>query len=146
MADDKNFGLKKLMRNKKLIIPVDVLVKNGNKTHITTPDDVSITDIIVDIGPKSVALVEGLIKESKTVLWNGPMGNYEKGFGKATEDILKILAKTKTESIVGGGDTVALVSKLKLENKLSFVSTGGGATLEYLTKGTLPGIEALKKS
>ncbi len=146
LADNKNFGLKKLMRNKKLIIPVDVLVKNGNKTETTTPDDVSRTDIIVDIGPKSVALVESLIRESKAVLWNGPMGNYEKGFGKATENILKTLAKTKTESIVGGGDTVALISKLKLDKKLSFVSTGGGASLEFLAKGTLPGIEALRKS
>jgi phosphoglycerate kinase len=128
LVDKKNFGLKKLMKNEKIILPVDVVIKDKS---------------FVDIGKKSVAIIEEMIKNSRFVLMNGPMGNYEKGFGKATEAVIKALAKSKAKTIVGGGDTVALISKLKLEKKLGFVSTGGGATLEFLSKGTLPGIRAL---
>lgn len=130
LVDKNNFGLKKLMKNNKLILPIDVVVKNKS---------------FVDVGEKTTELLIGLINRSKFVLMNGPMGNYEKGFGKATEQILKALAKSRAKVIVGGGDTVALVSKLKLEKKLFFVSTGGGATLEFLSRGTLPGIEALSR-
>ena len=85
-----------------------------------------------------------LIGKSKFILWNGPLGKYESGFGGATEEVLKIISKSSAHSVIGGGDTVAIVSKLKLENKLGFVSTGGGATLDFLAKGTLPGIKVLK--
>ena len=129
LVDKKNFGLKKLMKNKKLILPVDVVIKNK---------------AFMDIGEKTTDLLIGLIKRSKFVLMNGPMGNYEKGFGQATEKILKALAKSKAKVIIGGGDTVAIVSKLKLEKKFFFVSSGGGATLEFLSRGTLPGIKALR--
>jgi phosphoglycerate kinase len=129
LIDNKKFGLKKLMNNKKLILPIDVVIKNQS---------------FVDIGEKTTDLLIGLIKRSKFVLMNGPMGNYEKGFGKATEKILKAMAQSKAKVIIGGGDTVALVSKLKLEKKFFFVSSGGGATLEFLSKGTLPGIKALR--
>jgi phosphoglycerate kinase len=129
LVDKKNFGLKKLIRNEKLFLPIDVVVKDN---------------AFVDVGEKTTELLIGLINKSKFVLMNGPMGNYEKGFGKATEQILKALAKSKAKVIIGGGDTVALVSKLKLEKKFFFVSSGGGATLEFLSKGTLPGIKALR--
>ena len=85
-----------------------------------------------------------ILNQAKFILWNGPLGKYETGFGGATEKVLKMIAKSKAENIIGGGDTVALVSKLKLEKSLGFVSTGGGATLDFLAKGTLPGIKALK--
>ncbi|MEI6660277.1 MAG: phosphoglycerate kinase, partial [bacterium] len=81
---------------------------------------------------------------SQFILWNGPFGKYETGFGGATEDVLQFLAKSDKTSIIGGGDTVELVSKLGLEDKFTFVSTGGGASIEFLASGTLPGIEALK--
>ncbi len=129
LVDNKNFGLKKMMDNKKLILPVDVVVKNK---------------AFVDIGENSTQMLIDLIKKSKFVLMNGPMGNYENGFGQATEEILKALAKSKAKVVIGGGDTVDLVSKLNLEKKFFFVSTGGGAMLEFLLKGTLPGIEALR--
>jgi phosphoglycerate kinase len=129
VVDRKNFGLKKLIKNEKLFLPVDVVIKDK---------------AFVDIGEETTELLIGLINRSKFVLMNGPMGNYEKGFGRATEQILKALAKSRAKVIIGGGDTVALVSKLKLGKKFFFVSSGGGATLEFLAKGTLPGIEALK--
>ena len=72
------------------------------------------------------------------------MGYYEGGYTKATEELLKLLAKAKGETIIGGGDTSVLVERKKLANKFTFVSTGGGATLDFLAKGTLPGIKALK--
>ena len=131
LIDKKNFGLKNIAKNKKIVLPIDVVVDNKS---------------FVDIGVASVEVLSTLIQKSRFVLMNGPMGNYEKGFGQATEKILKVLANSKAKVVLGGGDTVALVSKLKLENKFFFVSTGGGATLEYLAHGTLPGIEALEKS
>ncbi len=143
LVDEKNFGLKKILRNEKLILPIDVLVFKNKKSFIKKPYEVAEDEYIADIGPESVALAESLMKKAKMILWNGPMGNYEQGFGRATEDMLKVMAKVKGKTIVGGGDTVALISKLKLENKLTFVSTGGGATLEFLARGTLPGIEVL---
>jgi phosphoglycerate kinase len=76
---------------------------------------------------------------------NGPLGNYEEGFDAATKALLKeIAAQKKAVTIVGGGDSVALVQKLKLEKEFSFVSTGGGAMLEFLAKGKLPGVDALR--
>lgn len=136
-------GIKTLLAKKNLFLPVDVITSSGKKRVVKLPEAVSKNDVIADIGPMSVALLELLVGKSKTVLWNGPMGKYEDGFAGATETILQTLANSRAETIVGGGDTVALVSKLKLGNKLSFVSTGGGATLDYLAHSTLPGIKAL---
>ena len=84
-----------------------------------------------------------LVEVAKLILWNGPLGESSAGFYEGTEKIIRAIAKTKAISIVGGGDTTEVISKLKLENKFTFVSTGGGATLEYLANGTLPGIKAL---
>ena len=85
-----------------------------------------------------------LIKKSKLILWNGPLGKYEDGGAGATKKILKLVAKSKAESIIGGGDTVSLINKMNMENKFSFVSTGGGAMLDFLVDGTLPGIKMLR--
>ena len=138
VADKKNFGLKKTLDTGKVFLPIDVVVAKGGKKQIKNPSGVTKEEKIVDIGPNSVKLLEHLIKKSKFVLWNGPLGWYEGGFGGSTEAILKFLAKQKKKVIIGGGDTVALISKLKFQKKFTFVSTGGGATLEYLAKGTLP--------
>jgi len=90
-----------------------------------------------------------IIKKSKLVLWNGPLGKYEDGGDKATKKILRLVLKSKSHVVIGGGDTIALLSKISniqypISNKRLFVSTGGGATLEFLTKGILLGIEALE--
>jgi phosphoglycerate kinase len=79
-------------------------------------------------------------------LWNGPLGNYERGFAAQTEALAHGIASLDTPAIVGGGDTIAAIAKLDLFDKFDFVSTGGGAMLEYLEAGTLPGLEALKRS
>lgn len=144
LVDNSNFQINSLMKHKNLILPSDIKVAKGKKNRITKPSGVESDEMIVDIGPQTIEMLKDLISKSKFILWNGPFGKYEIGYGGGTEEILKFISKTKVQSVIGGGDTVALVDKLKLENKLGFVSTGGGAALDFLAKGTLPGIKALK--
>ncbi len=126
-----------------IIVPIDALTEAGEVVDIR---HVGMRDKIVDIGPATVALIAEKIKNAKTVIMNGPLGLYEEGYVGGTKAVLKHLAVLKGETIVGGGDTVALVRQLKLDKKIDFISTGGGAMLDYLTNGTLPGIDAVKKS
>jgi phosphoglycerate kinase len=144
LVDNTGFQIPLLLKHKNLLLPPDVEVVSGSKHHFAKADEVKSDETIVDAGPETIQKLEELIKKAKFILWNGPLGKYEKGFGGATEKVLKLIAKSSAHSIIGGGDTVALVSKLRLEDKLGFVSTGGGATLDFLAKGTLPGIKALK--
>jgi phosphoglycerate kinase len=102
----------------------------------------------LDIGPKAVGIFREIIGKSKTVLWNGPMGVFEmEKFQDGTKDIaLAVAESTKNGafSLVGGGDSVAAVNKFDLADKVSYVSTGGGALLEYFEGKVLPGIAAIK--
>ena len=143
LVDDTR-GIEKILKNKKLILPTDVVVSSGDKLLNKKVTEAGKDEIILDIGSESIKMLEPYIKKSKMVLWNGPLGKYEAAGGGATKKILKIVAGSKTESIIGGGDTVALISELKIEDKFTFVSTGGGATLDFLANGTLPGIKALE--
>ncbi|ETB64198.1 TPA: phosphoglycerate kinase [Candidatus Nomurabacteria bacterium] len=136
--------VKKFLRNPNLVVPTDVILWDGNKSRNAKIDEVKKNEIIFDIGLESLSKLKELISKSKFVLWNGPLGKYENNFGGGTEEILKFIAKSKTTSIIGGGDTASLVNKLKLQDKFTFVSTGGGSTLDFLANGTLPGIKALK--
>jgi len=144
LVEDGSFHLPSLMKHKNLLLPIDVEVVKGKTHRFTLPTEVALDETIVDVGPETISLLKDLVLKAKFVLWNGPLGKYEQGFGGATEEILKTLSKSSAHSILGGGDTVLIISKLKLEKSLGFVSTGGGATLEFLAKGTLPGIKALK--
>ena len=120
------------------------MVKNSSGKLIQkNVREVSKDDVILDVGDKSVEFLAPVIKKSKLILWNGPLGKYEVGGGGASKKVLKMVASSKAESIIGGGDIVSIVSEMKIEKKLSFVSTGGGATLDFLANGTLPGIKAL---
>jgi phosphoglycerate kinase len=83
---------------------------------------------------------------AKTILWNGPLGYYEGGFDTATKAVAKLIAESDAFSVVGGGDTVAAIESLGLSDKFGFLSTAGGAMLEFLEKGSLPGITALERS
>jgi len=139
-----NFQIPLLLKAKNLVLPIDVEVTKSSKNRFTNPSDILPEENIVDVGPKTIELLKDLVNKSEFILWNGPLGKYETGFGGATEEVLKIIAKSKAKSVIGGGDTAALISKLKIEDKLGFVSTGGGATLDFLSKGTLPGIRVLK--
>jgi len=101
----------------------------------------------LDIGPKTVQLFAAEIKKAKTIVWNGPMGVFETApFAKGTTDIARVVAAATASgaiSIVGGGDSVAAVHEAGLADKISHISTGGGASLEFLEGKKLPGVEAL---
>ncbi len=142
LADKNTKALSPLLKNKKVFLPVDIVVRNGAVKWI---DEVLKSECIVDNGPESIFILENMIGKAKTVIINGPLGIYQDGFGAGTEKLLKILAKSNCAVFIGGGDTVALVSKLKLEKKFSFVSTGGGAMLDFLVNETLPGTKVLSR-
>ncbi|MEY2671893.1 MAG: hypothetical protein RL687_310 [Candidatus Parcubacteria bacterium] len=144
LVEEKNFNLPKLIKNPKIIVPTDVLVTGTGKPHSVSSNKISANETIVDSGPLTIAKIEEEIAKAKLILWNGPLGKLEDGFDAGTKALLKAIGKSKATSIIGGGDTVEIISKMKMEKDFTFVSTGGGATLEFLAKGTLPGIKALK--
>jgi len=147
LVDDMNYDIGKVLKNKKLVLPVDVFVKSQNNLDVLVNkkiNEIDKGDAILDIGNETVENLAQLIKKSKFILWNGPLGKYEDEGDKSTKKILKLIGASKARSIIGGGDTIALISEMKMEKDFSFVSTGGGATLDFLANGTLPGIKALK--
>ncbi len=148
--DDKFLKLAKKIDSKKIILPVDVITAkkiDSSKTQIKDIADVDSDDMILDIGPKSVEFFGKYIKKSKMILWNGPMGYFEnKKFQKGTIDLLLSMKRYKSIVYTGGGETVTMIKKLKLEKVFKFISTGGGAMLEFLSGLKMPAIEALKKN
>ncbi len=142
---DKDTGdLTSVIASPSLQTPDDVVVRRKGKAHIVPNQRVGMMDMIVDVGPGSIKALQGTISRAKLIVWNGPLGWYEEGFTQGTETLLRLIGKSAATSIIGGGDTVALVSSLKLEDAFTFVSTGGGAMLDYLANETLPGLEVLK--
>jgi len=134
----------------KLHIPIDVVVSeepSGNAAaRETGAGGVRDEELILDIGPETEKLFSLIISQAKTVFWNGPMGLSEvEPFRHGTEAITRAIAKTDAFTVVGGGDTTQFPIKMGLENKVSFISTGGGAMLKLLAGETLPGIEAISE-
>jgi phosphoglycerate kinase len=132
-----------------IILPLDHIVgaEFNENTKPELVSDVNIPDgkIGMDIGPKTIAACQDRILKARTIVWNGPMGVFEfDAFAKGTSEIAKMVAQSKGTSVVGGGDSVAAVNKFGLADKISHVSTGGGASLEFLEGKALPGIEALQ--
>tara|TARA_B100000508_G_scaffold60333_1_gene47409 strand:- start:424021 stop:425136 length:1116 start_codon:yes stop_codon:yes gene_type:complete len=136
-------SLDKLAKDARIIGPVDAVVSSTKGGGLRLPNEVEEEDMILDAGPATVEVLKGYIDEAKTVLWNGPLGYYENGYKEGTHALAQIIADARTHAIIGGGDTVASIESLDLEHEFSFISTGGGAMLEFLTHGTLPGLEAL---
>jgi phosphoglycerate kinase len=135
-----------------LIFPVDGVNADkfdaGANTYLSGIDDVKDGWMGLDIGPKSIALFEKVIMDSKTILWNGPMGVFEmEKFAAGTTAIAQAVARATEKgaySLIGGGDSVAAINKNNLADKVSYVSTGGGAMLEYMEGKKLPGITAIR--
>ena len=133
-----------------IIYPLDVLVGKDmqSKSEKKEINDIKENDMILDIGPKTIMKIQNIIDKSNTVLWNGPAGYFENpSFANGSFEIAKaIIKKNKSRSIysvVGGGDTIALINKINSFDSFNFVSTAGGAFLEYLEGKELPGIKAL---
>jgi len=136
-------------RGIQFILPLDHIVaeKVDESAKVRTVDTNAIpSDMIgLDIGPKTMRVIKKEVKKGKTILWNGPMGVFEiDKFAKATNQLAKILAGCSGMTVVGGGDSVAAVNKVGVSEKLDHVSTGGGASLEFLEGRELPGIKALQ--
>ncbi|HIF62240.1 MAG TPA: phosphoglycerate kinase [Candidatus Pelagibacter sp.] len=141
------------MHGCKLIIPKDVIVTKDydSKGLLKNLDEIDNTDLILDIGNKSIDTIFKIIDNSKTVLWNGPAGYFEidefsKGSGKIAKKIFENTKNKSLLSIAGGGDTVAAINKFNCYDGFSYISTAGGAFLELLEGKVLPGIKALEKN
>ena len=131
--------------SEKLLVPVDVIVEGPSGVATKPVDLVNPNEKILDIGPETVMMLERYIESAATILWNGPFGNYEAGFVDGTEAVAELIATSSAFSVVGGGDTVAAVEKLGLNEKFGFVSIGGGSMLTLLEHGTTPVLEAISE-
>ena len=132
-----------ILNRPNILLPVDITVEGESGSRVIRPEDVEPTEKILDAGPETAAMLGDYIKKAKTILWNGPLGDYEKGFDKITLAVAKEIADAPGYSVVGGGDTVASIQSLDLQEKFGFLSTAGGAMLTFLEKGTLPAIDAV---
>lgn len=147
LVSGKDLGVSEMLSHENLMLPSDVEVKNeSGGSFVKRPQDVQYGERIQDVGKQSIEDLKSVVDKAKFILWNGPFGNYEEGFRGRTEDLARYVAECDAVTIIGGGDTLASIVRLKLEDRFSFVSTAGGAMVQFLLNGTLPGIEALKAS
>jgi len=135
--------------NCRLVLPIDLAVtrdiKPGSHSEVVTPDKIDGAWKAVDIGPETAAIFSGHVEESAMVVWNGPLGIFEvPPFDNGTEVVAQTLAQSGAYSVIGGGDLVAALKELGLSKYISFISTGGGATLEFWEGKELPGITVLQ--
>jgi len=138
-----------LMKKVNIPMPVDVVVAKEfaetAEATVKSVDDVAEDDMILDIGPESAQLLAGLLKDAGTVIWNGPVGVFEfDQFGEGTKTLSLAIAENQGFSIAGGGDTLAAVDKYDIADKVSYISTGGGAFLEFVEGKKLPAVAALE--
>lgn len=138
-----NTDVTKYAENQKIVLPVDVRTLHKGERFTKLPTEISVNEKIWDSGPKTVPMLQSTIEAASLIIWNGPMGNYESGFIDGTKEMAEAIAGSKATTIVGGGDVVSALNSLSMLDKFSFVSTGGGAMLEFLANETLPGIKAL---
>lgn len=132
------------LNHPKLIQPVDVVVKRAGARVVVAKQAVEPDDVIVDIGPATVAAIAPYVAAAKTILWNGPLGLYEGEPDGGTQALARAIAAASGYSVLGGGDTIAAIEPLGLLEQFGFVSIGGGAMLTYLEHGTTPALQALE--
>jgi phosphoglycerate kinase len=153
--DKKDLALQILEKSKDnntdFKLPLDHIVATeiaaGQETKIMEDFPIPPDMMGLDIGPKTIQAYKSVIAQAKTILWNGPMGVFEiDEFSQGTINIAEAIAESNALSIIGGGDSVAAVAKAGVGDRISHISTGGGASLEYIANETLPGIEALSEN
>lgn len=153
LEEEKIKEAKKIMEEARgkecnVLLPLDHLVareaKEGMETRVVEEDEIPSGHLALDIGPKTIELFVRSIKKANTIFWNGPMGMFEiEDFAQGTRAIAKALAKSRAAVVVGGGDSIAALKKMGLKERIGYVSTGGGASLEFLEGKELPGVAAL---
>ena len=126
-------------------LPIDIVNATDDTTRISAPQETQAYERISDAGPQTGRRWAKHVEEAKFVLMNGPLGIYEKGFNTETERLARALAESKAHAVVGGGDTIAALQKFNFDPERIFLSTGGGAMLQFLADGTLPALETLKQ-
>ena len=141
-------SLAELVADRHIIVPADVVVYSEQGIRTIMPDGIAVDEAVMDAGPKTLEQLREIIRSARHILWNGPLGAYEHGFVEPTQELAKIVAEATgrgATTIIGGGDTLAAAGNAGAESLFTFVSTGGGAMLDFLAAGTLPGLEALKR-
>lgn len=131
-----------------LLLPVDLVVADAIAesavAKVVLPGELEDKEMALDIGPETIEKYAKVLREAKTVVWNGPMGVFEiPAFAKGTYGVAQAIADSHAISVIGGGDSVAAVEKAGLAKRMSHISTGGGASLEFLEGKILPGIDCL---
>lgn len=155
ILDEENIGLAKELLEKaekagvKLLLPVDVVCAkefdNEAETVIADRDQIPADMMGLDIGPKTIELYKDALKDARTIVWNGPVGVFEMpNFSKGTRAIAEILAGSEAVTVIGGGDSAAAAEQFGLADKMTHISTGGGASLEFLEGKVLPGIAVIE--
>lgn len=133
------------LQSKKLLTPIDVIVDGPNGRQIKAPTAVTKDEKILDCGPMTIDMLAAYIENAKTILWNGPFGAYELGYTQSTEITARHIAAADAYSVLGGGDTVAAVEKMRINELFGFVSIGGGSMLTFLEHGSTPVLDLLKE-
>ena len=137
------------LKSRNIFLPVDAIVSknlSAKTSRLVKIDDIKNDDYIADLGPLTIRRYLSVLRSKKIIVWNGPLGYFEnKRFMKASQSLAGVLSKLKATTIIGGGETVTMINQLKLQDKFSFVSTGGGAMLSFLQGDKLPALEVLIK-
>ena len=149
---DEAKAIIEMMAARGAAIPIPVDVVCGKEFSASAPaitkraERVTADDMIFDIGPKTAATLADIMKNAGTIVWNGPLGVFEfEQFGHGTETVARAIADSHAFSIAGGGDTLAAIAKYGISDKVSYISTGGGAFLEFLEGKVLPAVEILEQ-
>jgi 3-phosphoglycerate kinase len=146
LIDEESIKLaKKLVKNKKIVLPVDAVIDNNGSGKAKLIDEIGKKDIIMDIGPQTIILYSSIIRKAKTIIWNGPMGTFEKPHFRygtmALGQLIAARSRGLTFGVVGGGETIEALKMTKMKDYVDWVSTGGGAMLSYLGGEKMPGLE-----
>lgn len=144
LVSDVSLADNPIISHERVLAPIDVIVDGPQGRRVCPPDAVQPNERIMDAGPETMAFLAPMVAAASTILWNGPLGNYEAGYGEQTEGLAHMIAEAEGYAVIGGGDTIAAVEALRVQESIGFMSTAGGAMLTFLEAGTLPAITAVK--